>query len=189
MTTDGVADLKQRLFLAVGVDDESKHIIGSHLREHVPEGLPGRLAPPENWHLTLRFLGWTSGQQRDGVLRQVAEALATGPFAVRFSGLGAFPKARRATVLWLGVDRGLDELAAVAAVCEEAARDAGFEPEERPYHAHLTLSRLRPAADVTELIDRVPPCPVKMRVSAVSLFESHLQRGGARYEVVDAIAL
>jgi 2'-5' RNA ligase len=180
---------KRRLFLAIGLDDETKHVIGAHLREHLPAGVPGKLAPPDNWHLTLRFLGWTTGDQGDRILHDVARTVDGGPFTVRFAALGAFPKPRRATVLWLGIDQGDHELALVAGICEEAARDAGFAPEERPYHAHLTLSRLRPAADVTELIDRVPPCPMKMKVTAVQLYESHLGRGGARYEAVDTVEL
>lgn len=180
---------KRRLFLAAGIGGEAAHIVAAHLEKHLPSGLPGRPVPPANWHLTLRFLGWTTAAQGDRIMFEVAESLITKPFTVKFGALGAFPKPRRATVLWLGIDRGQSELAELAAVCEEAARDTGFDPEERPYHAHLTVSRMRPPVDASTLIDRVPPCPVKMPVREVRLYESHLQRGQARYEVVDAIEL
>jgi 2'-5' RNA ligase len=189
MAPGAEAERKQRLFLAAGIDDETTHLLGAHLREHLPEGPPGKVAPPENWHITLRFLGWTTPERRDRVMHDIAEGVSTKPFIVRFGALGAFPKARRATVLWLGVERGHDELAELAGVCEEAARDAGFDAEDRPYHAHLTLSRIRPPADVAELIEAVPPFTVKMRVGEVRLYESHLRRGGAEYEVVDRVPL
>ena len=48
----------------------------------------------------------------------------------------------------------------LASVCEEAALAAGFAAEERPYHPHLTLSRIRPWQDVSDLVDRVSAFPL-----------------------------
>ena len=45
----------------------------------------------------------------------------------------------------VGVEGGGDELGTLAAAAEEAAQAVGYEPEDRPYHPHLTLSRIRPA--------------------------------------------
>ena len=180
---------KRRLFLAVEIDAETKALLGAHLDANGLDAWPGRVVPPANWHITLRFLGWTSDLQRDLVLRSLAEASLPGSFRLRFGHLGAFPKPRRATVTWIGVPAGAEELGDLAAAAESAARDAGFTAEERPYHPHLTLSRVRPAVDVRELVDRFPAFDAAMRVDAVTMFESHLERGGARYEVLDRVGL
>ncbi len=92
-------------------------------------------------------------------------------------------------VIWLGLDRGVDEMAMMAAACEEAARQHGFSPEERPFVPHVTLSRMRPHQNVTAVLDRLPPFGVTMPVRAVALFRSTLLPGGAVYDVVDTIDL
>ena len=44
----------RRLFLGVPLDDGVRAMLAQHLRQH---HVPGRLVPPDNWHLTIRFLG------------------------------------------------------------------------------------------------------------------------------------
>ncbi|MEE8490887.1 MAG: 2'-5' RNA ligase family protein, partial [Acidimicrobiia bacterium] len=81
------------------------------------------------------------------------------------------------------------ELSRLAAVVEEATVSAGFIPEERPIHPHLTLSRIRPPQDVRPLIDQVPVFPLIQSVTHVTVFESHLQRGPAVYAPLERFAL
>jgi len=180
---------KERLFLAVAIDDTTRDLLAAHLEAHAGRGLPGRAVDPSGWHVTLRFLGWTADVVRDRILHAIAESELPPPFIARCSGFGAFPKTARAGVMWLGFDRGGEQLTAMAAVCEEAVRRHGFSPEERPFVPHITLSRIRPHQDVTALLDRLPPFPVRMPVEAVTLFRSTLRPGGAVYEVVDTVEL
>ena len=181
--------LRRRLFVAAALSEPTRRLLAAHVGAHGGDGLPGRAVRPQNWHLTLRFLGWATEPQRDGVMRALDESALPGPFVVRFGGLGAFPKQRRATVLWLGVDGGGDELGALAAAADEAAQAVGYDPEDRPYHPHLTLSRIRPPEDVTDLVEAFPPFAVKMPVRVITLYESHLRKGGAVYEALDTVEL
>jgi 2'-5' RNA ligase len=180
--------VSDRLFLAVALTNEVRHGLAAFLSERVIR-LPGRPASPDNWHLTLRFLGSTGALQRDRILEFLDDHLMVGPSTLSFTGLGAFPKQSRATVLWLGVGRGSDELAAAAGVCEEAAVAAGFEPEDRPFHPHVTLSRIRPPVDVDGIVEQVGRFPLKMEVDRLTLYRSHLGRDGASYETVDEVLL
>lgn len=186
----GVSQVGERLFLAVALDDNARHAIAAHLDDQL-EGrlLPGRPVPPVNWHLTLRFLGPTPAQQRDKILAYLDEHLAVEPFRISFTGLGAFPRVSRASVLWLGAAGALEQLESAATICEAAAVAAGFEPEGRPFHAHLTLSRIRPPHDVRQLVDLVERVGVKLDVDAVTLYRSVLGSGPARYEVVERVEL
>jgi len=180
--------VSDRLFLAVALTDEVRHGLAAFLGERVIR-LPGRPSPPDNWHLTLRVLGPTDALQCDRVLEFLDEHLIVEPFTLGFTGLGAFPKPSRATVLWLGVGRGSDELAATAEICEEAAVSVGFEPEDRPFHPHLTLSRIRPSVSVEGIIKQVGRFPLKMEVDRVTVYRSHLSREGASYEAIDEVLL
>jgi len=180
--------VSERLFLAVALSDDVRHGLAAFLTDETMR-LPGRPAPPDNWHLTLRFLGNTTALQRDGILEFLDDHLTVEPFTLGFAALGAFPKPSRATVLWLGTRRGSDGLAAIAQICEAAAVSVGFSPEDRPFHPHLTLSRLRPPQDLGGLIERVPRFPLTMMVDRLTLYRSDLGRRGARYEAVDDVHL
>ena len=179
----------QRLFLAVPIDDDVRAALAAHLRYHDGGAIPGGHVAPANWHVTMRFLGKSAAAQRDRLVRHLDEELGGGAFAVRFGGLGAFPRPVLAAVVWLGVTTGSERLVEVAAVCEEAAQVAGYLAEERPFHPHLTLARIRPPVDVSHVLASVPPFGAKMRVDRVVLYESLLRRGPPMYQVVEEMLL
>jgi RNA 2',3'-cyclic 3'-phosphodiesterase len=178
-----------RLFLAIPLTDEARHAVVHHLTSHLPRPLPGRPVRPELWHLTLRFLGEVDEVDADRLVRALDTADLGPALVLRWGSLGAFPRPRRANVLWLGVDQGEDEAERLAAAVEEALEAAGFPPEDRPFRSHLTLSRIRPDQDVTAVLDAVPSLGLAMAVDRVVLYRSHLGPGGPRYETVESFAL
>ena len=178
-----------RLFLAVPLGDDARHALAARIRDAVPAGLPGRAVPPRNWHLTLRFLGDVGPVAADRLAGVLDESDLGGAFEVTWGGLGAFPRPKRATVLWVGASAGDEEMAALAAAVEEAVQRAGFAAEDRPFRLHLTLSRMRPDCDVRALLADAPPAGVTMPVDRVVLYRSHLGRGGARYEEIEEFPL
>lgn len=180
----------ERLFVAVALTEPVRRALDAHLRGALGgRPLPGRAVAPARWHLTLRFLGDTSPARRDEVVRAMRAGDRGPPFTLGFGRLGAFPRASRAAVLWLGVDEGETPLRALAAAAEEAARRAGFPPEERPFSPHLTLARIRPPVDVRAVAERVPPFGARMPVDETVLFRSLPGPGGARYEAVERFPL
>ena len=182
--------MAERMFLAVSLAEDNRHAVAAHLDRLLDGGrIPGKKVPAENWHITLRFLGLSEQAEAEQVLAHLDEHLMVEPFRVRLAELGAFPKEQKASVLWMGIAGDVEPLQALAADCETAARHAGFEPEGRPFHPHLTLSRIRPPVDVRQLIDSVPPARVSVDVQEVTLYRSLLGSGPARYEIVDRVAL
>jgi RNA 2',3'-cyclic 3'-phosphodiesterase len=174
----------ERLFLGVDLDDPTRAALSRYLAGMAPGGLPGRTVPSPSWHLTLRFLGDTASDQRDNLIAGL-EAMPRGAaFEATFSRPGAFPRAARASVLWIGVDAGAGELARLAAACEAVARGAGFPAEEKRFTPHLTLSRLRTPADLAPLVQHAPSAEVRFQVREITLFRSRLGAGPARYEPV-----
>lgn len=175
----------ERLFIGVPLTEDARRAIAKSL----PEKLPGKPVPPENWHFTLRFLGATSGEARDQVVARLESATCGDPFTIRFSELGAFPNARRARILWLGIDEGADRLLQLAAIAEGAARSVGFAAESKEFKPHLTLSRIDPPAAVATLLASKPRFGARMLVDSVILYRSRLGGGPARYEEVLRIKL
>jgi RNA 2',3'-cyclic 3'-phosphodiesterase len=144
--------------------------------------LPGRPVVPENWHLTLRFLGDTLTSRAERLRQELTSRELGPPVATSFGGFGAFPRPPRAAVLWLGFSDGAIELARLAERVETAVRVAGLPTEKRAFRPHLTLSRLRPPRDVGPLLENLPPFPGSLLVREVTLFRSHLGSGPPRYE-------
>jgi 2'-5' RNA ligase len=104
-------------------------------------GIPGaRWVPPENYHLTLRFIGDIPGH----IARDVDDALlglrAKG-FALTLTGMGTFSKGSISSALWVGVEKtpSLDHL---RNKIETALQRCGLDPERRKFQPHVTLARL-----------------------------------------------
>ena len=184
------SDAAQRLFLGISVPDDVRAALEHHLHDaRAAHAIPGRVVPPANWHLTLRFLGDTTPTQQEELLRQLRYAVLGPPFTLRLGGWGGFPRPRRAAVLWLGVTGGTEPLQGLARTVEDAAVRAGFAPEGRPFSAHLTLSRIRPPRDVSDLVQTLPAFTADVPVRDVTLFRSHLGAGPVRYQEVFQLPL
>jgi RNA 2',3'-cyclic 3'-phosphodiesterase len=168
-----------RLFVGIPFAAELRDGLEVYLHTTFGERMPGRATPPGNWHLTLRFLGETDAA-RHRALEDELRRIEPGPaFALSLDRLGAFPRAGRATVLWIGVGEGADALRALAAKVEAAAV---FAPEPKPYSPHLTLSRVNPPADLRRAIGSAKPFGGRMTADAFVLFRSQLGGGPPRYE-------
>lgn len=175
-----------RTFIAVPLPDEVRLALADRLGEVT---FPGSVVPPQNWHITLRFLGWTDDVALDRLLAALDDSDLGPSFDIGLAEIGAFPRARNATVIWLAVSNGQARLEELVAEAEEAAQGAGFSPEDRPFRAHLTLSRVRPAQDVGKLVDSFPGADLGWRCRSVVVYRSHLGRGGARYEPLETFPL
>jgi 2'-5' RNA ligase len=174
----------ERLFLAVPLAEDARNEIIARLPP-----LPGRIVPPGNWHFTLRYLGNTAPTVRDSLVSALRNAALGRRFSIRFDGLGAFPRPRRARIIWLGVTEGAAQLAALAESVESVVRRTGFPAEERPFRAHLTLSRIEPARSIADTLAVQPQLDVTMTVRDVCLIRSELGAGPARYALVERVFL
>ena len=147
-------------------------------------GLPGaRWIDPENYHLTLRFIGDVD----DTTAHEVASLLGRvkrGAFDLHMQGLTSFGgKKPRAVVANVAPARALLDAQAEQ---ERLMQRIGLEPEGRKYIPHVTLARLREASsrDVAEYLAsrgyfRTSP----FKVSRFVLFSSRNSVGGGPYVV------
>ncbi|HEY3268799.1 MAG TPA: RNA 2',3'-cyclic phosphodiesterase [Armatimonadota bacterium] len=136
---------------------------------------------PGQFHITLRFLGDIGEPDllaaRDAVM---IAAAAVAPFEVELGGWGAFPNARQPKTLWAGLTAGGAEAGAVEQALSRALADAGFPPELKPFHPHVTLGRVRPGASAAPLAGTPPP-PARFTAARITLYESELSPQGPRY--------
>lgn len=144
---------------------------------------------PTNYHVTLKFLGHTR-DDAIGAVHDALEAAVVGvqPLKFRTARLGAFPSLDKPSVLWAGIDdpKGLEDLAARV---EKALVGIGFAAETRPFHAHVTIGRVRETRPLKEV---VLPLSEQMfsdsRIDGVTLFESETKTSGSVYRDLHRIA-
>jgi 2'-5' RNA ligase len=153
-------------------------------------GLPGaRWIDPENYHLTLRFIGDVD----DSLAHEIASLLGRvrrREFELRLDGLSSFGGRKpRAVVATVKPSPAVMELQAEH---ERLMQRVGLEPEGRKYMPHITLARLRDATsrDVAEYLSaRAMFQPPPFAVSRFVLFSARASVGGGPYVVEAAYPL
>jgi 2'-5' RNA ligase len=103
-----------------------------------------RWTAPEQWHLTLAFLGEVADDRRPELEERLARAANRHPpLTLRFAGGGRFGSG----VLFTRVDGDREPLTRLAASVAAAARRSRIPVDDRPYRPHLTLARGRGRGD------------------------------------------
>lgn len=142
-----------------------------------------RWVEPENYHITLRFIGDVDGGSAERFSQALAQISAES-FTLALDGVGSFGRGRPRAV-WAGVGPS-EPLIALANAHEQAALTAGLEPEGRKFHPHVTLARMRggKASDVARYLEHngafLSP---SFAVTRFVLFSAREGRGGGPYVV------
>ena len=188
-----------RTFLAVDFDDaflDEVAALAERLRG-VPRLSAARWAARTTLHATLRFFGDTDDRQLEA-LRVLVKDLSAGTaaFTVRATEVHGFPQRKSANVLVLDladtavteIGTPRSELGSMASRAEVTAVRLGFAAEDRPYHAHLTLARMRKPVDVSSLANDAATLPLG-RVTAITLYASSSSPNGAVYTPLERALL
>jgi 2'-5' RNA ligase len=174
-----------RLFTGLEVPAEIGHTLSS-----LRGGLPcARWIDPENYHVTLRFIGDIDGVSANEIASMLVR-VNRKPFEVKVQGLTSFGgKKPRAVVAAVEPSRALIELQAEQ---ERLMQRLGLVPEGRKFTPHVTLARLYDASsqDVADYLSVRGYFPSKVfTASRFVLFSSRASTGGGPYVVEDAYAL
>ena len=125
-----------RLFLAVLPPKESQALAATAIEKLRKPGDGVSWVKAANLHYTMRFIG---DVDEDGARRATAAAreaaAAHSTFGVALGPPGAFPTAKKARVIWLGLNHGNEPFAQLAHTLEQSLAKHGFEPEEREFSA------------------------------------------------------
>ena len=192
-----------RLFIAAPLAPEIREALCTNLTR-VRAGLsrmPIKWVPPENLHLTFRFLGETPQSDVDALTKRLrGVCLSWAPIEVRVAGLGCFPAPSAPKVIWVGLQSAPRLLnlhdAIQKATAEFGVREKpGFAVRRTPFTPHLTVGRVKDvsAAERRELgreLSRQTLGDVGgWRIERVTLMESELSAAGSRYRELAGIPL
>lgn len=159
--------------------------------------------PPEKVHLTLRFLGETTEQQRQ-VIHSALTALTAQqkPFPLSLGQVSCFPSLQAPNIVWLSLQDPANTLLPLQEAIEQMAQTAGFAAERKPFHPHLTIGRMKRSITRPQIkkIGQIlaqqlltlapPPQPTStFVVRAIIHMQSQLQPAGAIYTPIQIFNL
>lgn len=172
----------KRVFLGLDLPEDVKQAVAP-----LCAGLPDcRWVTPDNFHITLSFLGETDEGTLEDLDRRLSD-ISVSPFTLSLKGCGVFETSREPKTLWLGVAGALEPLKRLQTKCLLACEAVGLRPERRKFKPHMTLARFRKAPQ-NRLVDFLQAHEgfesPSFEVAGFQLFQSHLSRKGADYEVL-----
>ncbi len=157
-----------RLFVCLWPTEE---VVGALEELHRKDQVGARFVRPENWHVTLRFIG--NADPND-----VADALDQATFEPTTVELGPAVDVGNERVLFVPAT-GADALAAEVA---QVTRDLGDEPLRKRFLGHVTIARVKKRANMPRALGEM--ITAAWEPSEVALVESRLHPDGARYDTL-----
>ena len=153
-------------------------------------GIPGaRWVEPENYHLSLRFIGDVDGAIGREIIQLLGLVRRRG-FELTLEGLGQFGGRKPRAVFVAASPRPL--LIELQAEHERLLQRIGLPPEPRKYTPHITLARLRDVSThrvADYLASRGPYRSPPFHVARFVLFSARAATGGGPYVVEAAYPL
>lgn len=171
-----------RLFTAL---DLSPEVIGNleRLLDRLRPSARIKWSPPENLHITTKFIGEWPDAQFEEALAALQVLPPRAPIELRIAQLGYFPNPHSPRVFWAGIHaQGLAELARDT---EEALAAIGVPREKRAFSPHLTLARIKEPVPTNSLLAEVSRLPSLEFGSCTAdrfhLYQSQLRPSGSVY--------
>ena len=177
-----------RSFIAIDLEPGLKTALQGLIRILETTRADVRWTQTNGLHLTLKFLGEIDEEKATVVKRVLHEVAGRhASFPLRLEGTGAFPGEHRPRVLWVGFAAEPGLLAFQDELERELERE-GFPREERAFHPHLTLGRVKGPGRIHEAMFELDKhrreSLGEMTVHKVALFESRLRPEGAEHRVL-----
>lgn len=174
----------KRVFFALNLPSDLKKELGGLITELTWQHQKRTInwVTDENLHITLHFLGNRNDDEitkLDAVAREVAKEIK--PFSLTTDGVGCFPNAERPRVIFLETHNGGVPQTLVHKLSERIL-GLGFDIDLRPWHAHLTLGRVKDNGGACNLLGVTFP-PHTFDVKSFELMESEIGHGGPTYMV------
>ena len=139
-------------------------------------------------HCTLKFLGPTPSALLPA-LEAALSAAARGSKvpSIVYRGIGGFPSLRDPRVLWIGMEETAGTLTTLQASVEERCAALGLPRDERAFHPHVTLGRVKSRRNIGELLETAETVTFESPATAVgtlALIRSDLRPSGSVYIVL-----
>jgi len=187
-----------RLFVAISIPEPVRDEIIHGQRELQPLAPRGavRWTRPDQFHLTLRFLGDVPADGVEDLKKSVGAVCRNAwPLSLRAEGVGFFPNPRSPRVIWVGINDREGRLVDLQKQIEAAVGPFSPEPGEKNFTGHATLGRLKnpKPSDIRDLAARAQSLAKRLfgewTAHEIEIIRSELSPAGARYTSLAAFRL
>ncbi len=174
----------KRFFIAADIREDIKLVIYKYALKHFSGSDNIRLVPPENLHITFKFIGSMEINKIESVKKTIKSSISSFRCFKYSMGkkINAFPCIRKAGVLIIGIKEGADRLFEIYNVIESKLEELGIPKDRRAFTPHITVARIKKPLNIERSV--VPDLPIfeeYVECNSISLYESILQRNGAKY--------
>ncbi|MCS7225414.1 MAG: RNA 2',3'-cyclic phosphodiesterase [Gloeomargarita sp. SKYB31] len=184
-----VQDKPLRTFLAIPPDSAAWEYLTIYHARLTAQAWSGqvRWVKPEQWHLTVRFLGNLFPTQVETLIASLNQELSSSALSLTLTQPSFFPNQRRPRVIACCVPttEGLQNLVNCIENCVQAV---GLLPEKRPFRGHITLGRLRDNATLPANMIDGEHC-IDWRANTLVLYQSTLTAQGSYYQALASWSL
>jgi 2'-5' RNA ligase len=174
-----------RIFIAIELPSEVKAALTALQNDLRQARADVAWTKPDNFHLTLKFLGEVDAQQLSDITNACLDAAASAsPFALQIKDTGVFPNVRQPKVLWAGLAGELDKLQVLHRTLDAKLYALGFAKEVRDFNPHLTLGRVKGRANEAAVTAKLLMAELPAQSFSVDEFivmQSQLHPAGSIY--------
>jgi 2'-5' RNA ligase len=176
--------MKQRLFIGIKIPDR----IGSKIINNLSLSRNFKITRPENFHITVLFLGDTE----ESLIGKISESIETAlkdikPFDIEISEFGQFPPRGNPNILFVSGKRGSENLFKLADRIRSKLKELGF-TDDKEFKYHATIARLKTRLNEQFVLPKLSN-PSEFKVEGVILYKSDLTPQGPVYNQVNVFML
>jgi 2'-5' RNA ligase len=173
-----------RLFIGIGLPPTLSEALSQAARTLIAQPKQNiTFTRPENMHVTISFLGQVDPSRLNNIQQSLAD-LNAAPLSLHLDGVGTFPNAG---ILFAAI-KPTPSLLNFAEHVTQSMESCGFPREQRPYHPHITLARIKARINLPRGADH-PAFHKTFLAHEFRLYESFTKPQGAQYEVRTAFPL
>jgi 2'-5' RNA ligase len=172
-----------RTFIAVDIPKEIKSEVAKIQSDLKKVGVEARWVKPENFHLTVAFLGLIDEKQVTrvkGILTPINRFIEK-PFNLQLEQISAFPHLNKARVVFVDLSGETEKLKTLAVKVRNELKNKKIWFDEKPFVAHITLGRFKKPQNLTSLIEKINIKKISFAVKEASLYQSQLSSSGSTY--------
>lgn len=180
-------------FFAVKLPNETKTFLADWVEKNKETFPFQRWVHPEDYHITLAFLGFAEKDKLDAVKKQIKKVLNNQQaFSLTLHNAGTFGQKENPRIFWADTFPS-EELSNLQKKVYNQVIDSGFVLDKKPFRPHITLARkwndknpFNPSR-LGEIL-RTTGDTFSFNINEVVLYETHLDKN-PKYKIVDLYRL
>jgi 2'-5' RNA ligase len=181
-----------RTFVALSLPRDVAAAMASIQEELIASHAEVKWDTSDKFHITLKFLGDTDSSLVPRIAEELQHCIGNFPaFEIAYEKLGGFPNVERPRVVWIGA-RENQQIKQLHTHAELVCTSFGFPKEDRSFHAHITLGRVKGGRNLDRLTASLKSItfePLLASCTHVHIIRSDLKPTGSVYSLLHSIPL